>query len=558
MKANHEAKREGQPTPLMLAVIQGQTLELDALIDVECNMHATDDEGATALHIAATKQRLEIIECLFKRGARPEVTDKWGFMPIHRAARAGEHEAVAKLVELHAPVSSRTAIGRQTALHLAATADELETIRVLVAARANMSCQDNRGFTAVHAAVESERIRALTLLLQSGVDPDLLTKAEDSALHLAVLRKNVQLTHCIIGYHANVDITGRNGQTPMHFTAEIGYTPALQVLLDPEHRDKETRSSSTSDTAPVDPVAQLRPANPNARDDMRQTPLHIAAWHGRHKICQLLINARCVVDASDAEGSTPMSLAIRKDHDATVKALLRLTADPLRRNNQGFGPLQQACSFGAVQVAKALTDMKMYPQEQEKWKKPLALAKFYGHEDIVAIFFKPCPKNLLQLHMPRGMDHGVAATVMAVDCEPALTALKLQVAESASVPVAGCAKRATHAPSDIAWTVQRDFTEDVWTNGYSLSVDGLLAGTKYVLRLVAESPAGVSYGDFVEVESKCPGRKRSSVKSLSRVIQTGSQARRPSVSSVNTIDEQNSKPRSTSKEVWSKPSSAES
>merc|ERR1711972_825195 len=99
---------------------------------------------------------------------------------------------------------------------------------------------------------------------------------------------------------------------------------------------------------------------------MRQSPLHIAAWHGRHKICQLLLNSRSGVDATDSEGSTPMSLAIRKNHDATVKVLLRLTADPLRKNSQGFGPLQQACSFGAVDVAKALMDVKMYPHEEER------------------------------------------------------------------------------------------------------------------------------------------------------------------------------------------------
>jgi len=517
-KANPEAKKEGAATPLMLAVLQGHTLELDALIDVMCNLHATDDEGATPLHIAASKQRLEVIECLFKRGARPEVTDKWGFMPIHRAARTGEHEAVAKLVQLSAPVSSRTALGRQTALHLAAAADELETIRVLVGARANLNGQDNRGFTPVHAAVEGERIRALTLLLHSGVNPDILTKSEDSALHLAVLRKNVQLAHCIIGHHANVDITGRSGQTPMHFAAEIGYTPALQVLLDPEHAGREkgknienasVESSASGDLSVAVAAQPLRPASPNARDDMKQTPLHIAAWHGRHKICQLLLNARSTVDAADAESSTPMSLAIRKDHEATVKVLLRLTADPLRRDNQGFGPLQQACSFGAVQVAKALTDMKMFPPiGEEKWKRPLALAKFYAHDGIVAIFFKPCPKNLLQLHMPRGTDNGVAATVMAVDCEPALTALKVQVAEYEVAASVRGGKRGSDAADpggpgrDIPFVVERDLTEEEWTNGTSVAIDGLKPGTKYILRLLSENPAGLSYGEFVEVESK--------------------------------------------------------
>merc|ERR1712232_1295108 len=105
------------------------------------------------------------------------------------------------------------------------------------------------------------------------------------------------------------------------------------------------------------------------------------------------------VDVFDAENSTPLSLAISKDHDATVRTLLRLNADPMRRNAQELAPLQQACVNGAVSVAKTLAGMKLLPGvEEPPWRRPMALAKFYSKEpgdnqDLVAqFFFQPVPK----------------------------------------------------------------------------------------------------------------------------------------------------------------------
>jgi len=159
------------------------------------------------------------------------------------------------------------------------------------------------------------------------------------------------------------------------------------------------------------------------------------------------------VDAADSEGCTPLGLSISKDHDPTVKILLRLKADPMRENPQGLGPLQLACMSGALTVTKTLNEMKMLPKlDETPWRRPMALAKFYGHQAIVDYFFRPIPKNRLALHMVHGKGDGVFATLMAVSTEPPVTALKLKglevVAPEAKLP-AVVVSEAPAVPSDV-------------------------------------------------------------------------------------------------------------
>eukprot|EP00929_Paragymnodinium_shiwhaense_P036919 TRINITY_DN19737_c0_g1_i1.p1 TRINITY_DN19737_c0_g1~~TRINITY_DN19737_c0_g1_i1.p1 ORF type:complete len:968 (+),score=261.90 TRINITY_DN19737_c0_g1_i1:182-3085(+) len=495
-KADPEAKSESIPTPLMLAVLCGHTVVLDTLITIRCDPHAMDEHGCVPLHHAACKQRLEIMEVLFDRGARADVPDHWGLAPIHRAARAGEHEAVGRLIERKALVSTRTSVMRQTALHLAAMADELETIDVLVRMKAQLEAQDNRGFTPLHCAIEHKRLQALERLLLVGSARDMQTKTGDTALHLAVQKQSVPLVQCLLSNQSNVNTRGRGGQTALHVAAEINNMAAAMLMLeaDPDKKKAEQEGDGRKEgghqggatsAAGSQPHAVSRPtlkrrtvrnvpptvdsgaahssrassknrvgskegggegilgtaakvknvANPNAKDHKMQTPLHIAAWHGRPKLCQLLLQCSGEVDAVDEAGSTALTLSVTKDHDSTVKTLLRLLADPMKENPQGLGPLQQACISGAINVTRTLAEMKMMPKMDEApWRRPLALAKFYGHDTIVQYFFKPVPRNRLNLHMVRGKQFTISATFMAVISEPACTAARLQAVEMMAVP----------------------------------------------------------------------------------------------------------------------------
>lgn len=65
------------------------------------------------------------------------------------------------------------------------------------------------------------------------------------------------------------------------------------------------------------------------------TALHAAAWAGRTRSAQRLLDAGAPVDAPDQAGLTPLMTAASQGHSALVRLLLHRGADPLKRASCG-------------------------------------------------------------------------------------------------------------------------------------------------------------------------------------------------------------------------------
>lgn len=489
LNANPEARDTHRDTPLTLSVRMGHTATLQSLIASKCDMVARDEEGATPLHLATCKQRLRCCEVLVGQNASVEMTDKYGLTPLHWAARNGEPEAIKTLIKLGANACCRTGVEQQTPLHLAAQAEELEVLEALVRASADKESQDNRGYTALHVAVEQNRPDALAQLLRLGANREIKTRSGETALHLACHQNKPPLIVHLMRGGSDVNATGRRGMNPLHICADRGFLQCANTLLDPANKaDARGASDASKHVVKV-----------NAHNDKQQTPLHLAAWAGRVDIIELLVRNSATVDVLDVEQSTPLNLAVSKNHDMAVQMLLRLNADPQRRNRHHLMPLQQACAAGAYEVAKTLAEMRMVPgADEEPWRRPMALAKYYGHQAIVDYFFKPCPKNRLVLNLPRAVSaECVSVTFGQVVCEPALTKLVLECAINKDKR--GSAGGDIFATDLVSTT---EIEEDDWLSGKTVQVSGLAESSMYLLRLVGTNDAGTTIGDPVRVTTK--------------------------------------------------------
>jgi len=74
-------------------------------------------------------------------------------------------------------------------------------------------------------------------------------------------------------------------------------------------------------------------ADPNCRDQFRNSPLHIVAGTGRADIARLLLYRGADKDAKDKKGKNPLMTAIREGH-ADVVRILELQLDQLREDDQ--------------------------------------------------------------------------------------------------------------------------------------------------------------------------------------------------------------------------------
>lgn len=117
--------------------------ELDAGVDV--NMMA-ENGGGTALHFAASKGRLSVVELLVDNKADLNARNNKGWTPLISASSGGHLEIVDLLIESGADVNV-LGHGRGSALHYAALGVHLDIIELLIANGSYVNVRDTNGNT---------------------------------------------------------------------------------------------------------------------------------------------------------------------------------------------------------------------------------------------------------------------------------------------------------------------------------------------------------------------------------------------------------------------------
>jgi hypothetical protein len=119
--------------------------------------------GDTALHLAAAGYRVEIVRLLVSAGADPNAAKNTRrSSPLHYAADGFVTGAAWD------------------------PAKQVETIRCLLDAGANLHLQDKNGATPLHRAVRTRCAGAVRCLLGAGSDPTIQNKSGSTPFHLAV------------------------------------------------------------------------------------------------------------------------------------------------------------------------------------------------------------------------------------------------------------------------------------------------------------------------------------------------------------------------------------
>jgi tetratricopeptide (TPR) repeat protein len=136
------------------------------------NIEAKDDQGRTALHVAAHRGRIEEVKLLLDKGANIEARDNDGNTPLICAAEAGgiirfgkqgadiekypAADVINLLLDRGAKIEAKSNWG-QTALHRAAFRGRPDVVKVLLDRGANIQAMDNHGDTALYLANVTRR-----------------------------------------------------------------------------------------------------------------------------------------------------------------------------------------------------------------------------------------------------------------------------------------------------------------------------------------------------------------------------------------------------------------
>ncbi|XP_052076996.1 ankyrin-3-like [Mytilus californianus] len=157
----------------------------------------------------------------------------------------------------------------------------------------------------------------------------------------------------------------RDGSTPLHVTALLGYTDFSFFFVE-------------SDKSQV-----------NSRDNTGKTPLHMACSKGNTAVAKLLIIYNAEVNQMDTNKVTPFMLACSSGNIELVKFLLTKDVHINAFNSLGSTPLLEACIKNNVKVISVLLQNKAKVDCFNKnGDTPLHLACQSGHTAIVNLLIQ--------------------------------------------------------------------------------------------------------------------------------------------------------------------------
>ncbi len=234
-----------------------------------------------------------------------------------------------------------------TALHVAASANRVGAIRLLLEHGANLEARDDRGKTPLIWALEHRSDVAIPVLLDAGAD--------------VTARDNEGMTPLLALLHSGSVIT-------IYAPISVAMPPDDPVLLF---------------------VQQLvaHGADVCAQDDKGETALHFAAGRGYLQATKFLLEHRAILEAPNMQGRTPLAYACLAGRFATAKLLLESGANPDVCDGKGETPRQIALEPFAIRLE--VHGGKLSPSEQ---KQETVMLESYavpireGRRQIAALF----------------------------------------------------------------------------------------------------------------------------------------------------------------------------
>uniref|UniRef100_A0A8B9TQH5 Ankyrin-1 n=1 Tax=Anas platyrhynchos TaxID=8839 RepID=A0A8B9TQH5_ANAPL len=163
------------------AVAKGCLSEIEKTLK-DNDINALNSSRETLLHVAAANGHLAVMEYLISRGAKPDVKDKKGRTPLHRAAEKGHGDAVKVLLQVRLNAVTKELV---TPLHVASQRGNTDVAQQLLQHKASVNAKDRQAKSPLHYASEKGDETMVEMLLDANADPNAQDKEKRTPLHAA-------------------------------------------------------------------------------------------------------------------------------------------------------------------------------------------------------------------------------------------------------------------------------------------------------------------------------------------------------------------------------------
>jgi len=276
-----------------LAVFGNDVESLRLLVGAGLDPRKSSLRHGTLLHLAATQDRVAMIDALFEYGVPVNRRDDFGFTPLEIAANGGKLESARALLEKGAWPTTMDAFG-DTALSLA-----------------KKSIKD-----------PAQSAAMVDLLVKHGASPANKIRAVDDDFLDAIVRGDLAAVKTALDNGADIDARRKQKVDSFSLVVEsirmaVKWPQVLEYLLD------RGISVTTCTTYGF-------------------TALHAAANDGNVKSIELLVKHGTDVNQKSRDGQTALSAAVNDNRPGAVEILLKLGADPNARGVAGKNLLLMA------------------------------------------------------------------------------------------------------------------------------------------------------------------------------------------------------------------------
>jgi ankyrin repeat protein len=264
-------------------------------------------------------------------------------------------------------VNARGADGT-TALHWAVRADDLPKVESLLAAGADAKAQDRYGLTPVRLACENANAQILRRLLDAGADPNSPDPQGTTALMIAARTAGgTEAVKLLLERGAAVNAIDSVHSTALMWAVRSNHPEVVDLLI---HHDAEINAR----TRKGDPPAWRAPDSGGGSHGLgivrggwpergyreptpgEMTALLYAARDGRIDMARTLIAANANVNQVEANGVSPLLMAISNNHIDVARLLLEhgagVNADVNASDWWGRTPLWTAVDLRDLEVNK--------------------------------------------------------------------------------------------------------------------------------------------------------------------------------------------------------------
>ncbi|KAL0634100.1 hypothetical protein Q9L58_006979 [Maublancomyces gigas] len=389
------------------------------LLDAGSNVRAVGNDGATPLHRAAEKGGMGIAQLLIEYGADVTAKDEGGRMALQLAQKNMKGELVVFLkgvtdTELELSVVKRQEVQASLddnesrdgesmpALRQAVLDGDIDTVRVFLELGFNKEADDGTWLAALHLAAETGQREIVEIFFAKGVKIDGVDARERTALHLAAYAGQMDVVKTLLASGAQIETIDYQGQTALHLAADTGATDTVWALLregaavNGVDVSKQTALHLAASKGHADVLKNLisSGADIEAVDDKYRTALHRGSFIGSIEVVRALLMSGANICARDIDGRTALHTAAFQGQIETLKTLLSSGADIRTADLTNQTALHQAAFQGHVEVVKGLLASGANIEAADNTKHTaLHLAAFGGHMDLVVSLAK-CGANI--------------------------------------------------------------------------------------------------------------------------------------------------------------------